>query len=101
LQEQLTTGHLCCEGSHVTKDGRRIPVDINTSVILIDGKMAVLAVMRDITARKLAERRQAALYAVTRALAESATLTAAAPAILAALGDCCRWDLGACWVVGP
>src|SRR4051794_29915689 len=29
LQEQLTRGHLCCEGGHVTKDGRRIPVDIN------------------------------------------------------------------------
>src|SRR5262245_8075204 len=52
LQSQLASGGIQCEGVHRTKDGRRIDVDINTSKILIDGKPAVLAVMRDITQRK-------------------------------------------------
>jgi PAS domain S-box-containing protein len=55
LQAQLTQGHCTCEGRHRTKDGRVIPVDINTSAIEINGQPAVLAVMRDITERKKAE----------------------------------------------
>ena len=55
LQHQLAAGQFRCEGRHRTKDGRIIPVDINTSAIVIDGKPAVLAVMRDITERKRAE----------------------------------------------
>jgi PAS domain S-box-containing protein len=55
LRQQLTAGGFRCEGRHRTKDGRVIPVDINTSAIVVDGKPAVLAVMRDITERKRAE----------------------------------------------
>src|SRR5262249_41469867 len=55
LQQQLAAGGFRCEGRHRTKDGRIIPVDINTSAIFIDGKPSVLAVMRDITERKRAE----------------------------------------------
>jgi PAS domain S-box-containing protein len=55
LQQQLAAGQFRCEGRHRTKDGRIIPVDINTSAIFIDGKPAVLAVMRDITERKRAD----------------------------------------------
>jgi PAS domain S-box-containing protein len=55
LNAQLQTGHMRCEGVHRTKDGRRIIVDINTSAIQLDGKPAVLAVMRDITERKETE----------------------------------------------
>lgn len=52
LQSQLEQGGMRCEGVHRTKDGRRIDVDINTSKIQLEGKPAVLAVMRDITQRK-------------------------------------------------
>ncbi len=55
LQAQLAGGHLRVEGLHRTRDGRTIPVDINTSAIVIDGRPAVLAVMRDITQRKQSE----------------------------------------------
>jgi PAS domain S-box-containing protein len=55
LKSQLTLGHLSCEGRHRTKDGRVIPVDINTSTILFDDQRAVLAVIRDITERKALE----------------------------------------------
>jgi PAS domain S-box-containing protein len=55
LHEQLDRGQFRCEGRHRTKDGRVIPVDINTSAIQFRGKPAVLAVMRDITQRKAME----------------------------------------------
>lgn len=97
LQEQVTQGRLTCEGCHVAKDGRRIPVDINTSFIEIDGKPAVLAVMRDLTQRKRAERRLAAQYAVTRVLADATTLHEAAPRLLQAIGEGLDWVAGALW----
>jgi PAS domain S-box-containing protein len=52
---QMRGGSFRCEGVHRARDGRRIPVDINTSAITINGMPAVLAVMRDITQRKQAE----------------------------------------------
>ncbi|MFC1480961.1 PAS domain S-box protein [Candidatus Neomarinimicrobiota bacterium] len=55
LSEQLVKKHLICEGVHLAKDGRHIPVDINSSLIDYQGQIAILAVMRDITERKLAE----------------------------------------------
>lgn len=57
LQSQLSTGGMRCEGVHRTKDGRRIDVDINTSAIQLDGKPAVLAVMREITEHKRVEKK--------------------------------------------
>jgi PAS domain S-box-containing protein len=99
LREQMAAGHLSCEGRHRTKDGRVIPVDINSSVIEIDGKRAVLAVMRDISRRKAAERRLEAQYAVTRVLAEAATLREATPRLLRAICEGVGWDAGAIWTV--
>jgi PAS domain S-box-containing protein len=99
IRRQRTAGRLTCEGRHITKSGRIIPVDINTSVIDFDGKPAVLAVCRDISDRKTTERRQAALYAVTRVLAEAATWQEAAGRILKELGEGLGWDLGAVWRV--
>ncbi|AGA29461.1 PAS domain S-box protein [Singulisphaera acidiphila] len=55
LERQMQQGHLSCEGRHRTKDGRVIPVDINTSTIQFDNQRAVLAVIRDITERKALE----------------------------------------------
>ena len=43
------------EGVHVTRDGRCIPVDINTALITYKGKPAVIGVSRDITERKRME----------------------------------------------
>jgi two-component system, NtrC family, sensor kinase len=55
LCQQLQSGHLSCEGRHRTKDGRVIPVDINTSTIQLEDQRVVLAVIRDITERKALE----------------------------------------------
>jgi two-component system NtrC family sensor kinase len=71
LRNQLAQGHLSCEGRHRSKDGRVIPVDINTSTIMFEGQRAVLAVIRDITERKALEetRREFAEAQMRNALA--------------------------------
>ena len=55
LDRQVRTGSLSVEGKHKTKDGRVIPVDINSSIILYEGQRVVLGVMRDISERKALE----------------------------------------------
>jgi PAS domain S-box-containing protein len=56
-----------------------------------------VSVMRDVTAQMRAERRSNAQHAVTRVLAESATLDEATPRILRALCESAGWDFGAIW----
>lgn len=55
LQRQFKEGFLRFEGIHRTKHGKRIPVDVNTAAIRLDGVPAVLAVVRDMTERKRRE----------------------------------------------
>ncbi len=43
------------EATHVTKSGKEFPVEINSSVIELDGRLMILAVVRDISTRKQAE----------------------------------------------
>jgi PAS domain S-box-containing protein len=43
------------EGTHIGKDGRRIPVEINNVLFRIDDKPLILSTVRDITERKQAE----------------------------------------------
>jgi PAS domain S-box-containing protein len=57
----------------------------------------IFAVARDITRRKQAERRLSTGYAVTRVLAESESLSAAAPLILMAICEGLDWEVGALW----
>ena len=59
----------------------------------------IYATARDITDRKRAEARLAADHAVTRLLAESPTLEAAAARILPAIGETLEWEMGAIWRV--
>ena len=79
---QFRKGRLLCEGRQRAKDGRAIPVDINTSTIDFEGRRSILAVVRDVTERQALEmtRRELAeaqarsaldLEAKNRALTES------------------------------
>ncbi len=54
-QTMLTQKHALYEILHVTKAGKRIPVEINSHLIDLDGKPAVLSISRDITERKQLE----------------------------------------------
>jgi PAS domain S-box-containing protein len=60
---------------------------------------SVLSIARDITERERAERHLLVEYTVTRILSEATSLTAAAPAILQAIGGALDWDLGVLWQV--
>jgi PAS domain S-box-containing protein len=63
LNRQMDSGHLSCEGRHRTKDGRVLPVEINTSAIRFDDERAVLAVIRDISERLALEETRRAFAA--------------------------------------
>jgi PAS domain S-box-containing protein len=43
------------ETTLVTKQGRQVPVEINSNLVELDGRLVVLAIARDITERQLAE----------------------------------------------
>jgi len=48
---------LICESTHVTKSGEEFPVEINSAVIELNSRPMILAVVRDITERKVAEEK--------------------------------------------
>ena len=60
---------------------------------------AVLAVVRDITEQKHADRRQALQHAVTKVLAESSTVEQAIPELLRAITMSLNWRVGLFWQV--
>jgi PAS domain S-box-containing protein len=82
-------------------DGSAFEAQITTSPIL-DSKgrqVGIAGLSTDVSARKQAERRREAQYAVTRSLAESATLAETVPALLGAVGRGMGWDVGVMWMV--
>ena len=52
----LEAGHLVFEAVHLKKSGEEFPVEINSNIINQGGKPYILAVVRDITERKKAEK---------------------------------------------
>jgi len=84
----------------IAKDGRRVPVEVNTRLVFKDGvPVGVQGIARDITERKKAENRLSAQYAVTRALAESNTIDEGASKILQAICESLGWEYGSLWTV--
>jgi serine phosphatase RsbU (regulator of sigma subunit) len=61
--------------------------------------IGLIGISRDITERKLADRRGIAEHAVTCVLAESADLREATPKIIQAICASLGWDLGVLWQV--
>lgn len=49
-------GHLVFEMEHIKKSGKHFPVEISSNIIKIKNKQYTLSVIRDITARKRAEK---------------------------------------------
>ena len=57
IESILEQGHNTFELVHISKSGRRIPVEVNSHLFDMDGKKVVLSIARDITERKLVEER--------------------------------------------
>ncbi len=53
--ELLQTGTVIYESVHVCRNGARIPVELNTLLLEVDGELLILAGARDISERKQAE----------------------------------------------
>ncbi len=47
--------HVVFESKHITKEGKKIPVEINSSLIEYHGESAILSIARDVTERKKME----------------------------------------------
>jgi two-component system cell cycle sensor histidine kinase/response regulator CckA len=56
LKKLFAEGRATWEGIHVSKDGRKIPVEISNQIFEFHGKTMVLAAIRDITERKQADK---------------------------------------------
>ena len=55
IQQLATKGYAIWEGMHLTREGRKIPVEISNVLFSLHGDQMVLSVARDITERKKAE----------------------------------------------
>ncbi|MEI6294175.1 MAG: PAS domain S-box protein, partial [Methanomicrobiales archaeon] len=55
VRELSSTGHAVFETEHRRKDGTMIPVEINSHVVILQGKRVMVGVVRDITDRKVAQ----------------------------------------------
>jgi PAS domain S-box-containing protein len=52
MERLLKEKHVLWEGVHLSKDGRRIPVEIHNRLFESEGKQLILSTVRDITERK-------------------------------------------------
>ncbi|MES1023815.1 PAS domain S-box protein [Gloeocapsa sp. BRSZ] len=95
---QFPNEYECC---WITKDGRYRWIAWSNNVLLDCHNEIeyIVSTGIDITERKRAEQRLAAQHAVTRVLAESATLKIATPKLLQAICESVDWDLGELWSV--
>jgi PAS domain S-box-containing protein len=87
------------EGPALRKDGTTFRAELAGKPIHYQGRTVRVAAIRDITEQKRNERRQAAQYAVTRVLAESAAFTDAIPKLLRVICESLRWKMGEFWRV--
>jgi PAS domain S-box-containing protein len=89
------------EARRKCKDGSIKHVIIDSNVLRKDGKFIhSRCFTRDITDSKRAERRLHAQYALTRTIAEAATVEQATPKILQTICRTMGWEVGALWRVG-
>ncbi|HET7058132.1 MAG TPA: response regulator [Nitrospiraceae bacterium] len=93
----LLNKHIEIEGLH--RNGNEFPIELTIAPVRQSNTLTFSAFIRDITNRKRAEIRQATQFAVSRALAESATLEDAANPLLEAFCTMMGWQLAAIWLV--
>jgi len=55
IQELIKNGHVVFETVHITRDGRKIPVEASAVIFHLGDKPFIMSIARDITERKVAE----------------------------------------------
>jgi len=81
------------------KDGTIFPLDMHVSEGFVGEHRFFTGIIRDLTEQKQTEKRRNGEHAVTKVLAESASIPQAIPDILEAIGEKLGWDFGAFWMV--
>ena len=104
VQRYLATGepHILNQRIEITalrRNGREFPVELTVAAARSGGQVVFSAFIRDIGDWRRAEARLTAEHGVTRALAEAATVEAAAEPVLRAMGEALGWQVGFLWTV--
>jgi PAS domain S-box-containing protein len=79
------------------KDGTLFPVEVRARGFDLGGHLFIMALATDITERRRREQCLLAQHAVTQELSEAASLEAARPRILRAIGEALKCDFGVHW----
>jgi len=87
------------EVTGVHKSGKQVEVELSLGEYKKNNLHIYTGIIRDIAQRKYTDRRLAAQFAVTRALAESSSLSEATPKLLQYVCEAVGWELGELWVV--
>jgi len=87
------------EVAGVHKNGKHVQVELSLGEYNKNNRHVYTGIIRDIAPRKDTDRRLAAQFAVTRALAESSSLAEATPKLLQYVCEALDWELGELWVV--
>jgi PAS domain S-box-containing protein len=98
------TGFVLGRSSEITAmraDGTEFPAELVVSSVKLEGPAIFSAYLRDITERKLAERRLGLQHAVTRLLAEATTLQDVARDLLSTMADGLDAQVGTLWRRDP
>jgi PAS domain S-box-containing protein len=81
------------------KGGKEVRVELSLGEYQKNNKHYYTGIVRDIALRKDTDRRLAANFAVTRALAESSSLSEATPKLLQYICEAVGWEVGELWCV--
>ncbi len=106
IQDYIRTGNAKIIGIGrevlaVHKNGTLFPVDLAVSEFQVGGNRYFTGIVRDITARKRAERRAAVEHGVTRVLAGASTFHDVAGKVLQVVGEILGWSIGEFLIVDP
>jgi PAS domain S-box-containing protein len=106
VQRYVDTGrrHISWEAVQLPglhRNGHEFPLELSFGEFTENGRPFFTGIARDITERRRLERRLDAQFQVARVLAESNSMSQAAPALLQAIGESVGWELGQMWGLDP
>jgi PAS domain S-box-containing protein len=83
------------------RDGTEFPIEISVSTWKRDGRTFLTEILRDVTSRVAAERRQRTQFEVTKLLAASRSVNETMPELIRLLAQGLGWRGGVIWLLDP